>query len=111
MSRKASRPHPNAAPPDFVAALQSRADRSGVSWSDAIRRAGLGRQSAWRLSRGTASLATARRVEAVIEEVERLRGVRPGDRLAEWIAAGRDLLASDPERFRMLLTLALHREP
>ena len=106
MSRKSARPHPNAAPPEFVAELHLRADRLGVSWDDALLRAGIGRQSAWRLRRGTASLATARRVEAALDCVERTRGPGRDELLAAWIEAGRDLLARDRDRFETLLAAA-----
>lgn len=106
MTRNPPRPHPNAAPPEFIAELHARADALGVAWPDALRRAEIGRQSAWRLARGTASLATARRVEAVLDEIARVRGPGRDERMSAWIEAGRDLLVRDRVRFDALLAAA-----
>lgn len=110
MSKQAAPPAPrpkNAPPVGFVESLQERAARLGLTWAEAIRLADLNRQSAWRLSKGMASLATARRVESALDEIERRRGSPTTSEreaaLALWIKAGRELVEADPARFEQFL--------
>jgi hypothetical protein len=97
----------NAAPVGFVAQLQERAEILGVPWVEAVRRAEISRQTAWRLAKGGTSLATARRIEAVLDNVEKARGGLSSEdrelRLTAWLDAGRGLLLADRDRFDDLL--------
>lgn len=102
----------NVAPAGFVPALQERAERLGVTWEDVVNRAQLSTTTAWRLTSGSASLATARKVERVLDELEKARGGATSadreSRIAEWIIVGREIFGADRERFdRLLASLRL----
>lgn len=89
---------PNAAPQAMMTTLQAWAKEVGVEWDDVLDRAGISRSTAWRMGKGTASYASAKRVEGVLEQLQAERGneTTQGSRISRlraWVELGGELLA------------------
>lgn len=97
---------PNAAPRESVSAVKERIEALGVNFHEAVKSAGLTRNTGYKLLRGTASLGSLRKVEDWLVREEAKRGPREKsepDDLAEWAGLGRDLRELDPQRFVAML--------
>lgn len=97
---------PNAAPRADVELLKKRVADLGYEWIDAIEKAGLGRATAYRFLKGTASVGSLRSAEEwVVKEEAKRRKPSVGtkdeqsDLVAEWMRLGESLMRHDPEQF------------
>jgi len=108
--REISAVKPNAAPKSDVDRVLKRLEMLGVSGEDALEGAGYSRPTWFRFKKYETSIGTVRAVEewALKEEAKRKRPSTPTSTeqqalMAEWLALGEQLLASDPARFHSTL--------
>lgn len=97
---------PHAAPRDFVESVRKRVEAIGVSFHDAVKSAGLSRNTGYKLLRGEGSLGSLRQVEDWLVREEAKRGPRPSTEKAEldeWGELGVALKELDPRRFDAML--------
>lgn len=97
---------PNAAPRADVELLRRRVEDLGYEWNEAIEKAGLGRATAYRFLKGTASVGSLRAAEEwVVKEESKRRKPSVGtkdeqsDLVAEWMRLGESLMKHDPAQF------------
>lgn len=95
---------PNAAPRETVERVKKRIEVIGVDFHDAVKRAGLSRNTGFKLLRGEGSQGSLRKIEDWLVREESKRGPRPKeDPIADWTELGRDLQQLDPRRFEAML--------
>ncbi|HET9748352.1 MAG TPA: hypothetical protein VFS06_03525 [Casimicrobiaceae bacterium] len=97
---------PHAAPRDFVDRVKKRVEAIGVSFHDAVEKAGVSRNTGYKLLRGEGSLGSLRRIEDWLVREEAKRGPQEKlskDEMAEWADLGRELQKLDQQRFEAML--------
>lgn len=103
---EAHRTRPNAASRDAVEDAKRRVQALGISWHDAVREAGLSRNTGFTMLRYEASVASLRKLEEwlVVEESRRpKRTTSKGGLISEWASLGEEMSELDPTLFEQML--------
>jgi len=100
-----SRPVPkNAATKSQVDAVKEKAESLGIDFHDAVKQAGISKNTGYTLLRGIGSIGSLRTIEAWLDKEGAKRpSSKAADPLQEWLALGQDLHRLDRRRFDEML--------
>lgn len=94
----------NAATKAQVEEVRLKAERLGIDFHDAVKEAGISRNTGYTLLRGRGSVGSLRTVEEWLLKAAKNSSRRPNaDPLAEWVALGKELHELDRRRFDEML--------